>query len=162
MRRKMPRSGAVEVDSSAEPEQVWSLLTDVTRIGEWSHECRSAAWLDGASSAGLGTRFRGSNKAGIARWGRSCLITELEPPRRFSYRTYGSLFKDSTEWTFEIEPVAGGCRVRQSYQVLSLPAPIEWVILQMVPAHLDRSAALRADLARLVELAAETGSAQQR
>ena len=27
------------------------MLADVTRIGEWSHECQGAEWLDGAATA---------------------------------------------------------------------------------------------------------------
>jgi hemerythrin-like domain-containing protein len=43
------------------PEAVWAVLADVTRVGEWSHECRSVRWLDG-SHGGPGARFRGRNR----------------------------------------------------------------------------------------------------
>jgi hypothetical protein len=37
---------AVVVDAPV--QQVWDVIVDVTRVGEWSHECRTARWLGGA------------------------------------------------------------------------------------------------------------------
>ncbi|HET7357315.1 MAG TPA: SRPBCC family protein, partial [Nocardioidaceae bacterium] len=150
----MPRTGRVEAEVSATPEQVWAVLSDVTRIGEWSHECRTAQWLDGAREAAVGARFRGANKARFARWSKPCTITELEAPHRLVYRTNGGIMGDATEWTFTLEPSDSGCLVVQSYEILSLPRAVEWAILMMVPEHLDRSAALREDLVRLGAVAA--------
>lgn len=61
----------------ATPEQVWQVLTDVPRIGEWSHECHTAQWLDGADQAAVGARFRGTSKARFAQnlpppWSERC------------------------------------------------------------------------------------------
>ncbi len=88
---RVHRSGRVEADVRATPTQVWQLLTDVPRIGEWSHECRTAQWLDGVDGAAVDARFRGSNKARFARWSRPCTITELDSARRFVYRTNGGI-----------------------------------------------------------------------
>lgn len=46
---QLPKHGEVTVDSTAPPEAVWQVLTDVTRTGEWSHETVGAAWLDGVT-----------------------------------------------------------------------------------------------------------------
>lgn len=154
MSARMPRTGRVEAEVSATPEQVWAVLSDVTRIGEWSHECRTAQWLDGAREAAVGARFRGANKARFARWSKPCTITELEPSRRLVYRTNGGIMGDATEWAFALEATGEGCRVVQSYEILSLPRAVEWAIVKMVPEHLDRSAALREDLVRLGTVAA--------
>jgi len=154
MSGRMPRTGRVEAEVPASPEQVWAVLADVTRVGEWSHECRTAQWLDGAREAAVGARFRGANKARFARWSKPCTITELEPSRRLVYRTNGGIMGDATEWTFALEATGDGCRVVQSYEILSLPRAVEWAILTMVPEHLDRSAALREDLVRLGTVAA--------
>ncbi|RZL75431.1 MAG: hemerythrin domain-containing protein [Rhodococcus sp. (in: high G+C Gram-positive bacteria)] len=42
--------GCSETTSTARPTMVWAVLADVTRVGEWSHECRRARWLHGATS----------------------------------------------------------------------------------------------------------------
>lgn len=154
MSARMPRTGRVEAEVAATSEQVWAVLTDVTRIGEWSHECRTAQWLDGAGRAAVGARFRGANKARFARWSKPCTITELEAPHRLVYRTNGGLMGDATEWTFSLEATEPGCRIVQCYEILSLPRAVEWAILRMVPEHLDRSSALRQDLVRLGAVAA--------
>ncbi len=150
----MPRTGRAEADVSATADQVWAVLSDVTRIGEWSHECHTAQWLDGADRAAVGARFRGANKARFARWTKPCTITDLQPARRLVYRTNGGIMGDATEWAFALEPTERGCRIVQSYEILSLPRAVEWAILKMVPEHLDRSEALREDLARLGTVAA--------
>lgn len=145
----MSWSGRYEAVVDAAPEQVWEVLTDVTRIGEWSHECHRAEWIDGATGPAVGARFRGRNRAGVVRWGRPCEIAELEPVRRLVYRTDGGLVGDCTEWAFDLEPVAGGTRIVQSFRILSLPRWAEVVICHLVPAHQDRSSGLTSDLERL-------------
>lgn len=151
--RSLEWTGHYEVVVDASPEQVWEVLTDVTRIGEWSHECHEAHWVDGSTGPTVGARFRGRNRAGLVRWGRPCEVTALDPGRRFVYSTDGGLIGDCTEWTFELEPVGERTRIVQSFRILSLPRWAEVVICHLVPAHQDRSVALTQDLHRLGEVA---------
>ena len=152
---RLPEHIAVETETDATPAEVWAVLADVTRVGEWSHECQAADWLPGPHAAQVGAQFAGRNRRGPVRWGRRCTITEVEPERRLVYRTGGGFPPDSTEWRFELEATpSGGCLVRQSFQVLRLPLPTELLVLLLVPSHRDRSAALAADLVRLGEVAA--------
>ena len=69
----LPKTDQVSVEVDATPEQVWTLLTDITRAGEWSHETQGGEWLDGATGAAPGARFRGRNENGRV---------EVEPPVR--------------------------------------------------------------------------------
>lgn len=156
MSSKVNRRGQVDADVPATPEQVWAVLTDVTRIGEWSHECRTAQWLDGADRAAVGARFRGSNKVRFSRWSKKCTITDLQPARRFVYETSVDMMGGPTEWTFTLEPTEIGCHVMQSFKIDNLPRAAEWMIAKMIPEHVERSQALRADLERLGVLAAKS------
>lgn len=151
---RVQRTGTVQADVGATCAQVWQVLTDVPRIGEWSHECRTAQWLDGADRAALGARFRGTNKARFARWSRPCTVSALDAERRFTYRTNGGIMRDATEWTFTLEPTGSGCRITQSYEIISLPRASEWAISKVLPEHVDRSQALHEDLERLGAVAA--------
>ena len=154
--RTVGREGSVEELVDASPQQVWAVLTDVTRVGEWSHECRETVWLGGEPAGPVvGARFRGRNKAGLVRWGRACEITVADPPHRFAYRTGGGWVGDSTEWTFDLEPVGSGTRIVQSFRVLSLPRWADLLICLLVPEHQDRRAALAEDLVRLGRLAGQ-------
>ncbi len=151
-RWKVDWEGEVAVDLAATPAQVWAVLSDPTRVGEWSHECHSVSWVDGHSQAVVGARFRGNNRAGALRWSRTCTIIELEPERLLVYRTSGGVPPDSTEWRFRLEPLAGGSRITQSYRILRFPRLVELATVLFNPAHRDRSHALRADLVRLGQL----------
>lgn len=59
--------GEAQVYIEAPPDKVFQLVSDVTRMGEWSPECRRCRWLDGVSSPVVGTRFRGQNRRGWVR-----------------------------------------------------------------------------------------------
>ena len=50
--------GSVTVRIAAPAERIWSLLADVTRIGEFSPETFEAEWLGGARGPQIGARFR--------------------------------------------------------------------------------------------------------
>ena len=53
---------SVTVHINATPDQVWDLVSDVTRIGEYSPETFEAEWLDGATGPAVGASFRGHVK----------------------------------------------------------------------------------------------------
>jgi uncharacterized protein YndB with AHSA1/START domain len=151
----LPRSGTVTVEVEASPEQVWALLADVTKTGEWGHESQPGAWLDGATEAVPGARFQGRNRRGRTRWSRVCEVLAADSPRVISWRTVPTrLYNDSTVWTYELSPTAGGCRITQRFEVLKLGAVMDRVFYAVIPAHRDRSAALEGDLRRLGAMAA--------
>ena len=152
-RWSIPRSADTAVVVAAEPEQMYAVITDVTRIAEWSHECRRARWLGDTTGPVVGGRFQGTNTVNRFSWSRTCTITALEPGRLFAYRTSGGRPADSTAWSFELEPVEGGTRVTQRYEILEFARWAELLTIAFVPAHRHRGDALRADLVRLGHVA---------
>jgi hypothetical protein len=149
------RNGSVTLESAATPEQVWALLADVTRSAEWSHEANGGAWIDGATGAVPGARFRGRNRSGRNRWTRVAVIERADAPHALSWHTLPSaIHRDSTRWTYEIEPTDTGCRITQTFEVLELGPVIDRFLYAVVPAHRDRTAALAEDVRRLGEVAA--------
>jgi Berberine and berberine like len=66
--RRVARTCRVEVIAGAPIGSVWRVIADVTRTGEWSHECHHVTWLGGATAAAPGVRFRGRNRSGWLRW----------------------------------------------------------------------------------------------
>jgi hemerythrin-like domain-containing protein len=151
--RRVQKQGRCEVRVNAHADAVWAVVRDVTRVGEWSHECVGAAWLDGATAAGPGARFRGRNRNGIFRWGRVCEIVAAEP-YELVWRTVPTLlFPDSTEWTIRLHRDGHGTRIEQSFVVVRAPTVLDVVYATVLPAHRDRTAALTADLRRLGDVA---------
>lgn len=132
----VPRSISIQVHAS--PSTVYRLVSDVERIGEWSPECRSAAWLD--DRRGAGARFRGSNRSGLNRWSRTCEVLVAEPDREFTWRTVpgGPLTSDSTHWGFLVEADGGGTLLTQRMQIVKKPQALlrPYIPLSM-PHHLD-------------------------
>jgi uncharacterized protein YndB with AHSA1/START domain len=150
MSRHVPRSARVEVTVAAPVEAVWGVVADVTRTGEWSHECHRVEWLDGATSAAPGVRFRGRNRSGPWRWTRTCEVVDVDPPRTIRWRTISTwLFVDSTDWTIALEPVATGTRIVQTFEVTRCPRWWDWLVSRLVRAHRDRTTALTDDLVRI-------------
>jgi uncharacterized protein YndB with AHSA1/START domain len=151
----LPRRGTVEVTVDASPEQVWAVISDVTRIGEWSHEAQSNVWLDGAVAAAPGVRFRGQNRQGRSRWSRTCEVVRVDDGLAIAWRTVPSrLYRDSSLWTYELEPAGAGTLIRQRFEILQIAPFFDWLYYRVVPAHRDRSAALEGDVRRLGEAAA--------
>lgn len=151
--RSLPRTITVETLVPATPDAVWAVLTDVARVGEWSHEARGGRWTRGEGAA-VGNVFRGTNRLGQLRWSRPCTVVAATAPTRFAYRTDGGLAGDQTEWSFDLTPEGAGTRLRETYQIVAMPRLLEFFVVRLMPGHLDRSAALLGDLERLGAVAA--------
>jgi len=70
-----PMTGEVSMHMDATPEEVWALVSDVTRMGSWSPETTACRWVGGASGPSVGARFRGTNKRGPLLWQTTCTVT---------------------------------------------------------------------------------------
>ena len=152
---KLPRNGRVETVTTATPEQVWAVIADVTRVGEWSHECKVGMWVDGATSATPGARFSGGNKLRRYKWSRVSEIVTADAPRELVWRTVATRrFPDSTEWRITIKREGDVTRIVQSYEVLKINPVVERIFYAILPEHRDRLAALAADIERLGQVAA--------
>lgn len=151
----LPKRGRVERDVDAPAAAVWKIVADVTRTGEWSGENQGNDWVDGATSAAVGARFRGRNQQGRSKWTRVCEVTALDDPREFVWRTIRSpLHPDVTEWHIELTPLAGDrTHVVLHYEVLEITWIMDRVYYVVAPAHRDRLEALAQDIERLGALA---------
>jgi uncharacterized protein YndB with AHSA1/START domain len=153
------RAATVEVVVDAPPTAVWEVVGDVTRTGEWSHECADVAYLDGSNAARPGARFRGRNRVGRSAWTRTCEIVAVDDGRSISWRTIPSrMHNDSTIWTIALEPAGAedandATRIVQSFEVVKLSALMDRLIYQFVPVHRDRRVALTDDLRRIGDVA---------
>jgi len=97
-----------EIDISAPPEAVWDLITDVTRMGEWSPECYRCTWLDGGTGPREQARFKGWNRQNLGpipvRWTTTSTVVASTRGEVFSFTT-----KDSAAtWTYRLTPTADG------------------------------------------------------
>jgi uncharacterized protein YndB with AHSA1/START domain len=148
---------SVSRDIAAPAERVWALISDVTRMGEWSPETVGATWLGRAVGPAPGARFRGRNRNGRRTWTTVATVLEAEPGRSFAFRVKAGPF-DVADWAYRIEPTAAGCRVTETWTdrrgrlVAALGRPVSGVA--------DRASHNRATMARTLDnlaAAAESG-----
>lgn len=102
----------VSTEIAAAPEQVWQLVGDPTRMGEWSPECRELAWLGGASAPAIGARFTGRNRNGWRYWTTRSTIVDFEPCRGIGWDVdFAGI--PVAHWAYRIEPgeSSGTCRL---------------------------------------------------
>ena len=153
------RSGQASVTVQAPPERVWALVTDVTRMGEWSPENERGEWVDGATGAVVGARFKGYNRRGKSKWSTTCEITEADPGRSFVFVTGGAT-KPNTWWRYRFEPVEGGTLVTESFEMVKpLGAFSRWLTKAttgVTDRRADMEEGIRTTLANLKQ-AAEAG-----
>jgi uncharacterized protein YndB with AHSA1/START domain len=109
--------GRATVHIHALPEKVYAMVTDVTRMGEWSPECVRAEWIEGATGPAAGARFKGSNKKGIARWSTRPTVKVADPGKEFTFET-GRPGKEDTRWTYRFAPKDGGTDLTESFEAL--------------------------------------------
>jgi uncharacterized protein YndB with AHSA1/START domain len=93
---------------------VWAMVSDVTRMGEWSPENEGGEWVGGATGPVPGAKFRGTNRNGTKKWKTVATLVDVAPGRRFSFRV-GVAGLRVADWCYEIEPTESGCRVTETW-----------------------------------------------
>ena len=123
--------GSVTVFMAATPDVVWDLVSDVTRIGEFSPETFEARWTRGSTGPEVGAYFKGHvkrNGIGPVYW-TLCRVTECEPGRDFGFVVEMS-GADLNHWRYQLRAVDGGTEVTESFE---LPAmgflKLYWALL---------------------------------
>jgi uncharacterized protein YndB with AHSA1/START domain len=99
-------------DIAAPPELVYSTISDVTRMGEWSEECHECEWHEGYDHPEVGATFDGHNRYGEHAWTTQGKIIEADPGRSFAFECSMMEFHYST-WGYRIEPIGSGSRVTE-------------------------------------------------
>jgi uncharacterized protein YndB with AHSA1/START domain len=82
----MPDHVSVTTEIAAPPEEVWAMVSDLTRMHEWSPESDGTTWMKGATGAIPGAAFKGTNRAGKKKWATKGTVIEAEPGRVLTFR----------------------------------------------------------------------------
>ena len=142
----------VSIHVEAPPDEVYALVSDVTRMPELSPEIRTVRWLDGARGPAVGARFEAVNAAGSRgrSWRNRPVVTVLEPPREFSFsRT--EPFAGTVVWTYRLDPEGSGTRVTESYEVTRPVSRIGWFVIERVFGCPDRRGDLRRGMGQTLD-----------
>jgi uncharacterized protein YndB with AHSA1/START domain len=97
---------------NASPEEVYEVITDITRMGDWSEECVGGEWHEGFSGPEVGATFDGHNCNGELTWTTQGKVVTADRGRAFAFECSMMEFHYST-WGYRIEPTATGCVVTE-------------------------------------------------
>ena len=121
---------SVTVQVDAPPEQVWALVSDVTKIGRYSPETFEAVWVEPATGPAVGAKFRGHVKRngwGPTYW-TTCTVLVCEPGREFTFGV-GNGDEPLSWWGYTLEPNDGGTAVTESFRLApTWPLRLYWTL----------------------------------
>ena len=107
-----------DITVSATPEEVYAVVSDLRRSGEWSPECLGGEWTSG-EPAEVGSIFRGENLrsddvvgwAPLVRgiWYTESRVVRAEPGRTFQWMMLSHANEEQESvWGFDVTPAATG------------------------------------------------------
>ena len=95
------------------PEQVYALVSDVTRTGEWSPTCTSCWWDEGAGPW-PGSWFTGRNVTPQRTWDTRSQVVVARPGEEFTWVVGDGLVR----WSYLLEPCEEGTRLTETWEFL--------------------------------------------
>jgi hypothetical protein len=109
------------------PAEVYAMVSDVTRMGEWSPICKACWWDDPAAGAQVGAWFTGRNETPEGRseatgevvpartWETRSQVVVADPEREFAWEVNQGWVR----WGFRLEPTGeNGTRLTQDWKFL--------------------------------------------
>jgi len=103
---------SVTVNVSA--QDLYDIVSDVTRTGEWSPVCTSCWWDDDASAGSVGAWFTGRNVLPDRTWETKSQVVVAEPGREFAWVVGGKLVR----WGYTLTAVDAGTVLTEMWEIL--------------------------------------------
>jgi len=97
-----PLRASVEIAASA--GEVWQVVSDLRRTGEWSPECSRVTPIGKVRAGGW---LFGVNRRGGVRWVTVSRIVRLEPAREIVWK----VLTNGSVWTYRLESAPEGVRL---------------------------------------------------
>jgi hypothetical protein len=95
------------------PEELYAMVADVTRMGEWSPICK-ACWWDEGDGPRVGAWFTGRNELPERTWETRSEVVAADPGREFAFAVHGTIAR----WGYTFTPVDGGTEIAESWEFL--------------------------------------------
>jgi hypothetical protein len=126
-----PLGSEVSLTIDAPVGEVWSLVSDVTRIGEFSPETFEAKWTKGSTGPEVGATFAGHvkrNGVGPTYWS-PCRVTRCVENEVFEFAV-GTEKVNVNNWGYRLEAQGGSTKVTEYFRLApSLPMRLYWLVL---------------------------------
>ncbi len=102
------------IDVAVPPDELYALVSDVTRMGGWSPVCR-ACWWDEGDGPRVGAWFTGRNELPERTWETRSQVVAADPGREFAWEVNNGWVR----WGYTFEPTdGGGTRLTESWEFL--------------------------------------------
>jgi Polyketide cyclase / dehydrase and lipid transport len=95
------------------PEALYDMVSDVTRMGEWSPVCR-ACWWDEGDGPRPGAWFTGRNELPGRTWETRSQVVVADRGREFAFVVGGAWVR----WGYTFAAEDGGTKVTESWEFL--------------------------------------------
>jgi hypothetical protein len=93
------------------PDELYDMVADVTRMGEWSPVCK-ACWWDDGDGPRVGARFTGRNELPERTWETRSEVVVAERGREFAFVVEAT----GTRWGYTFAPVERGTELTESWE----------------------------------------------
>ncbi|KRE29162.1 polyketide cyclase [Mycobacterium sp. Soil538] len=113
---ELKRSESMSV--AVPPDELYALVSDVTRTGQWSPVCK-ACWWDDGDGPRVGAWFTGRNELPERTWETRSQVVAADPGREFSWEVN----KGWARWGYTLAPEGAGTRLTEHWEFL--PAGLE-------------------------------------
>ncbi|WP_238418841.1 SRPBCC family protein [Gordonia sp. 'Campus'] len=108
---RFTHSESIHIDVT--PQQVWDLVTDIGRTGEWSLICKACWWAEPATGPEVGAYFHGRNETPERVWETRSRVVAADEPREFSWMVN----ENAVRWSYTIAPDGDGTTLTESWAV---------------------------------------------
>jgi hypothetical protein len=95
------------------PEALYDMVSDVTRMGEWSPICTGGSWEDGDGPR-AGAWFTGRNEVPGRTWETRSQVAAADRGREFTFVVGGAWVR----WSYTFAPVAEGTELTETWEFL--------------------------------------------
>src|SRR3954471_6981176 len=99
---------SVTRDIKAPADTVYGLVSDITRMGEWSPENVGGEWKGDVTGPAAGAKFKGNNRSGNRKWSTNATVVDADPGKRFSFKV-DAVGLSVAEWSYDFQPTDAGC-----------------------------------------------------
>ena len=106
------QSGSIIIGRS--PEEIYDMVADVTRVGEWSPMC-TACWWDEGDGPRVGAKFTGRNQQGERTWETHSEVVAADRGRQFAWVVVEP--PTGARWDYSFVAVDGGTEVTESWEL---------------------------------------------
>ena len=108
-----PRTHSDSIVIARPPDEVYELVADITRMGEYSPICVACWWNEGDGPS-VGAHFTGRNVLPERTWETTSEVVAAEPGREFAWEVGPGIAR----WGYTFAEVDGGTEVVESWEFL--------------------------------------------